>query len=589
MLFGNYCQKFFYLLLFVGIVLYSEPLHAQDGSKISAEQFKKEKELIEANQKKLKNEKDIILRGKSILEDKYKIYPDEKPCFNIDQIKLIGKDCEQFQSYLDATIKKLDFKNQCIGKKSINSIAAVLNNEIINAGYITTKVIIPSQNLKSGKLELKINTGRIDQILFKSDDRFLPRAKLKKFGAFPFVEGRILNLRDTEQGLENLSKDATSKVDIQIAPSERVNFSDIVIDYKSDKIPIKFQLTADDTGSEATGKCQGGASLYLYNLLSINDMLYGGISKNLSKGTKVYVKTPEEKIDKEDGRVNNFYFGYSFPFGPLLFDYYQNKYQYNQAVAGAYQVYKYSGESYNRSLKASYMVFRDQDSKFSTYIKAWERSSKNFIEDAEVENQRRKTAGYELGLSYKKTYRRASLSLESSLKRGTGARGALRAPEEEFGEGTSRMKIYTLDASYSLPLFKDLPLYYNGSLHVQINGTKLTSQDKISIGGRHSVRGFDGSSSLSSEKGLYVRNTFTYNCDFCKNQIYLGLDAGHVFGKDTKDLAGKTLVGVALGVKGTLDFIGTLSYDLFAGTPLYKPKKFDTKKIALGFSLNYDF
>lgn len=568
--------------------LYSISLSNTAEKNIQKQQLQKEKELIQSVQDSLKNKKQIALQKDSILEEKYKIYSNEKPCFKIRQIQLIGEKSQIFQTYINTTIRKIKFQKQCIGTKSIKSIIAMLNNEIINAGYITTKVTALPQNLHSGVLNLTIIPGLIDKILVKTTNTLMFRTKTKKLSAFPFLEGEILNLRDIEQGLENLSRDTTAKVDIQIAPSAIDNASNVLINYSNSLMPVELKATIDDTGSTSTGKYQGGISLHLYNPLAINDLLYVGTSRNLSKSKTAYMKTSQGQVDKKNGGTNNFYIGYSFPIGSFLFDYFENRYKYDQAVVGAYQIYKYSGSSINRSIKLSYIFYRNQKSKYISYIKGWEKSSKNFIEDAEVDNQRRKTVGYELGITYETTYKNSSIRLEAALRQGTGARGSLPAPEEQFGEGTSRMRIYTLDLSYSTPLFENFPIHYNGSLHTQFNDTPLTSQDRISIAGRNTVRGFDGSLSLSAEKGIYIRNTFTYRY-YAQNQMYLGLDIGHLYGKSAKDLIGQTLVGAALGIKGNIKFIGTLSYNFFVGTPLIKPKQFQTKKTTLGFSLNYSF
>lgn len=585
-------NKIIGLLFFITVCipqLYSASLAKVDEEEnIKKQQFQREKEIIESIQSSIKNKKDIALQKHSALGDKYKIYLNEKPCFQINQVELIGKKSVKFQTYLNSALDKINFQKQCIGTKSIKSIIAMVNNEIINAGYITTLVTASSQNLHTGILNLTIIPGKIDKVLFKTTDSIMTRTKIKKFSAFPFLEGKILNLRDIEQGLENISRDATAHVDIQIVPSTTDNASNILIKYSNSLIPIRFQATVDDTGNASTGKYQGGMSLYLYNPLGINDLLYGGISRNLSKSKTVYAKNPEGKIDKKNGRTNNFYFGYSFSIGPFLFDYFENSYEYDQAVVGAYQIYKYSGNSANRNIKISYMFYRNQKSKYSTYIKGWERFSKNFIEDVEVDNQRRKTVGYELGVVNETTYKASTIRLEAALRQGTGARGALLAPEEQFGEGTSRMRIYTLDLLYSTIFFEKFPIQYEAALHVQLNGTPLTSQDRVSIGGRSTVRGFDGSLSLSAEKGAYLRNTLSYRY-YAQNRVYLGIDVGHLYGSSTKDLIGQTLVGSVVGLKGTLKFIGDLSYNFFVGTPLYKPKQFQAKKITLGFNLSYDF
>jgi len=52
-------------------------------------------------------------------------------------------------------------------------------------------------------------------------------------------------------------------------------------------------------------------------------------------------------------------------------------------------------------------------------------------------------------------------------------------------------------------------------------------------------------------------------------------------------LVGRTLIGAAIGARGQFSVGGNLSYDIFAGIPVYKPDNFVTKDITLGFSLSY--
>ena len=68
------------------------------------------------------------------------------------------------------------------------------------------------------------------------------------------------------------------------------------------------------------------------------------------------------------------------------------------------------------------------------------------------------------------------------------------------------MKIWLLDLGYKHKLVSNLT--YDMILHVQYNKTPLTLQDRFSIGGLYSVRGFDGQMSLVGQKGLYNCSIF---------------------------------------------------------------------------------
>lgn len=55
------------------------------------------------------------------------------------------------------------------------------------------------------------------------------------------------------------------------------------------------------------------------------------------------------------------------------------------------------------------------------------------------------------------------------------------------------------------------------------------------------------------------------------------LDFGHVCELNTAALAGTQLAGTVIGVRGGAPTrIGALAYDLFAGTPIYKPADLPT-------------
>ena len=109
-------------------------------------------------------------------------------------------------------------------------------------------------------------------------------------------------------------------------------------------------------------------------------------------------------------------------------------------------------------------------------------------------------------------------------------------------------------------------------------------QDRFSIAGRYTVRGFDGEQSLSAERGWLSRNTITFPIER-QQQLYLGADVGHVSGSSAKFLLGQTLVGGVVGFRGQWK---GLFYDVFAGKSFSKPDGFEDGR-HLGFNLTYQY
>ena len=162
------------------------------------------------------------------------------------------------------------------------------------------------------------------------------------------------------------------------------------------------------------------------------------------------------------------------PFGYWLLGVTSSEYDYHQTISGANQDYSYSGESKNDEISLTRMLYRDAVRKTTASIGGWSRRSKNWIDDTEIEIQRRRMAGWSFGLTHTEYIGASTLYLSSGYRRGTGARNAMAAPEEPFDEGTSRSKIITAEAQLSVPFaLGDQRLRYSNTWRAQWNRTPL--------------------------------------------------------------------------------------------------------------------
>lgn len=508
------------------------------------------------------------------------VYPDrESPCFNISKVTLTGESAAEFQFALSAITHGEDpVIGRCLGAHSINVAMSRVQNAIIAKGFVTTRVLAAPQDLNSGLLELTVIPGKVRNVRFAEG----VTARATKWNAVPIKRGDILNLRDIEQGLENLKRAPTVEVDIQIEPSEGPDAlpaeSDVVIQYQQ-RFPFRLTFSADDAGFDSTGKYQAGVTLSGDNLLMLNDLFYVNYNHDLGGG--------ESGKRGSDGHTVH----YSLPFGYWLFGFTTSTYDYHQVVAGINQSYTYSGRSQNSDIKASRLIYRNAINKTFLSLRGFFKKSSNFIDDTEIEVQRRRTAGWELGLTQTWYLGQSLLDYNLAYKRGTGAMNALKAPEEIFDEGTSRMETLTADLGFNVPLSIKAPwgeqaLRYSTQIRGQYNFTPLTPQDRFSIGNRYTVRGFDGQLSLSADKGWFLRNELSALIGNTGQAVYWGLDYGEVGGQSSDLLLGRQLAGTVLGLRG--GYSG-FSYDVFLGKALKKPRGFETASTAAGFNLNWTF
>lgn len=458
---------------------------------------------------------------------------------------------------------------QCLGAKGIELLIQRAQESLVQRGYVTTRVLASPQNLSRGTLVLAVLPGMVDAVRFKEADV----AVVRLFNSVPLQQGDLLNLRDMEQALENLQRVPTAQAQITVAPasgSGTLAHNDVVIDYHQAR-PWRAALTLDDSGSKGTGKFQGSATLSLDNPLHLSDLLYLTRSHDLGGG------------DPGPRGTRGYTVHYSLPINYWMVSAAHSAGSYFQQVPGKYLSHTYSGTSESAEIKLARLVYRDLVRKTRIGLTAWHRGSNNFINDTEVRVQRRSVGGWELGLNHTDAWGQSQWEAGLAWKRGTGDFDAIAAPEEAFNEGTSRLGLVTADMAITAPLGGAVARgAYHVALHVQDNTTRLTPQDRIAIGGRYSVRGFDGESSLAGDRGWTLRNEWSVYLGNSGQEGFLAVDVGEVGGPSTEALPGKTLSGGVVGLRGTYK---KWAYALFVGAPLHQPAGFKTDETTAGFTL----
>ena len=512
-----------------------------------------------------------------------------QPCFPIRRVELTGEGAAQFQFALRTALKQSRFtEGQCLNAEDINRIMTLAQNTLIGRGYTTSRILAAPQDLSGGTLQLSLMLGRLRSVRVDTADHEQTHARrIAAFqNEFPTRADRVLNLRDLEQGLENLKRVPTAEADLQIVPVEgEPDQSDVVVQWRQRTLPYRFTFGLDNSGSEATGKYQGNVTFSADNPLGLSDLFYVNYGRSIGN-------VPDEKSVSgalKQGGSRNYAVHYSVPFGKWTWTFNHGGYRYHQAVAGLNEAYDYNGKSRHYDFGFDRLLYRDAKRKLHFGMKWWIRTTQSYIDDAEIRIQRRKTAGWSAELSHKAYIGNSTADFRLGYKRGTGMNGALRAPEEAFDEGTSRMKIWTASADVNIPFhIGQQPMVYDTTLHLQWNKTPLTPQDRLAIGGRYTVRGFDGEMSLSAERGWYWRNDLGWAFKQ-GHQLYIGMDVGHVSGPSAQWLLGQTLAGAAVGVRGQVKAGGSLHYDLFTSRALRKPDYFPTRKWVTGFQVSYSF
>lgn len=550
-----------YLLVFCGEAFGGQPPTIAD-QQIQRQQEQERQRLQEAEDAR----PDVRLQPEAPPSSKLEYPEDEKPCFLIKEIRLEGDRSEKFQWALKPV---KDAIGRCLGGKGVNIVMSRVQNAILQRGFTTTRVVAAPQNLKSGILILKVIPGLVTDVYLSKDSGVYQYL----YPMMPVRKAKILNIRNVEQGLENLRRIPTVVTDIKLVPGDKEGESKMEVVRKQGR-PVRVTLSADDSGSRFTGKNQGTATLHLDNMLGLSDMFYASVSTNLEHRHKPFGS-------------NNYSLYYSVPWTFWQLTFYHSDYDYHQKVVGYATDYKYSGESQNTNLELSRVLFRTSKSKTSASVAGWMSQSRNYIDDTELEIQRRRMAGWEIGVSHRQFIGPSILDVDVKYKRGTGLFKAIRAPEERVDNGTSRPQILTLNARFNLPFrIKNQQFRFSTSWRQQWAFTKLLQRDRLSIGSRYTVRGYDGEYTLSGDSGFVSRTELGYTIPKIRQEVYAGFDIGRAWGPHSENLLGQTLSGAVLGLRGGYK---RFSYDCYVSRPVNKPYRYPGNRWVGGFSANIQF
>lgn len=501
------------------------------------------------------------------------IFPDENPCFMIEQVSVTGR--ETLPHWVPVQRLADQAVGHCLGIEGINRLVTEIQNRLIRHGWITSRVLVPEQDLSTGTLRLVVLPGKVQDVIFTDDSS--QYATL--YTAMPAHSGNLLDLRDIEQGLENLQRLPTVHASMEMLPGETPGETRIAVKRQQSR-DWHVGAWIDNTGSKSTGKNQAGVMFALDNPTSLSDLFYLTATHDLSfSGGK---------------ETTNYSAHYSVPLGYWQFATTASDYEYTQTIAGANNDIRYRGKSKNLNLQLSHVLYRDATAKTTAIYDVNLRETRNFVGDTEIGNQKRRTTAWKLGLNHRQYVGQCTINLGASYQHGTRWFGAMPAFEEfrskdsqDYATALAMVMQFTASASVSFTL-ADQSLRFDTEYSRQMSHRPLTPQDQFSIGNRWTVRGFDGERTLSADEGWTLRNTLSWALPVPAQELYVGADYGKIRGRQADMNSGTHLAGGVAGLRGAIN-PASLSYDLSVGTPFSKPDGFRTDPATFAFSVSWNY
>ncbi|MDR2572813.1 MAG: ShlB/FhaC/HecB family hemolysin secretion/activation protein [Desulfovibrio sp.] len=488
---------------------------------------------------------------------------DDGPCVSVKSVHIEGATLLSRRELEKITAPR---ENSCLTISGINALLQEITNAYMSAGYIASRALLEPQDLSSGVLRIRVVEGRIESIEPDAESTMNVRQFMT---IFPFMKGSALNLRDIEQGLDQLNRLPSNRATMRIEPGARPGASKVLISNIQERTWRPF-IGYDNLGQDSTGRTQYTLGLEKDNFFGVNDQLS-------IQYTGAMPQSYGPNNDEVEGFSESLTGLFSIPFGYWLLSGSASTFSYSTQLLGINQSYTSKGTTVATHLALDRVLYRDAAGKLSFGVFHQYRDVNNYIEDERLvaSSYRLSSAGLTLAFTRRMLGGVFSLSLEQAWGIPSCSQGILfdsrsDAPKTNFSKSSGNLYWY-----YPFELFSH-NFSWTLSARGQIADVTLYNSERMYLGGFYSVRGFE-SGVLGGDQGGYVRNELAWNLpqkwlSLDKNsvnnaQIFAAYDVGGII-RDNKDAYERGHVsGMALGIRAG----GALSFELAWAHPLETP------------------
>ncbi|MCW2487142.1 ShlB/FhaC/HecB family hemolysin secretion/activation protein [Candidatus Symbiopectobacterium sp. NZEC127] len=532
----------------ISLLLLFLSMHAYGTTPSASETFPTDRTEVEQQQKALLEQAEQqreSLRQQQSPSAPPEVQPeqDEGVCRNVRHIAIEGS------TVLSLPTQKTivaPWQHRCLTVSHMRQLVRAISQRYLERGYVTSQAWLPEQDVSTGVLRIAITEGRIESITQQGKT---PHSLAM---VFPGNQGRLLNLRDLEQGLEQLNRLTSQPVTIDIQPGHQSGYSRILIVSKRKAFPASVSFSADNSGQKKTGVAQMSSSATLDNPFQLAERW------NLS--------ATHNATFQRDRRNRSLSGGVTLPYGYWLFSYQHHWNDFHQPIPGSR--WRYQGMSQSQRFGINRTLFRDGNQKLAFDVALTRRRTENRLADRVLTNSSTTVNSVALSPHYSRRIGKGFATLNPTVSWGLRGLGATKDRPHAPDAPRSQFLKYSISASYLFPLAPSL--YYLTSAYAQTSQHNLHTNEQIAVGGHYSVRGFK-EQSLSGIQGAYWRNEINWQPGIFSAlgdiTLIAALDGGWVK-KQRGRTEGGSIVGAALGL--TLN-ARHFAHSITLGKPLIHP------------------
>jgi len=359
--------------------------------------------------------------------------------------------------------------------ETIQLALEALEKAYLKAGYGSVKIEVPEQDLQEGVVRLLVVEAKLDRVVVEGA-KFFDEANILR--ALPALrKGEVVNVNQLQRNLDLSNESFAKHTGVTFRQSEATAQTDAVVRV-ADEDPLRFLMSLDNTGNQATGRYRLGFSLLHANLFNLDHALSAQLLTSPTRFNKVAILGLGYRIPIYSlGDSLDFTLGYS------------------NVDSGQIALFTVSGSGlilgarYNHALapagewehKLVYAV--DQRSYGNSVVPT--AGGANVVPDLRVRP---------LSLTYSGSQRSAQRDMAASLtlshNLGCGSKGNTAAFNQPGGRVGADAAFTTLKASANITERLSPDWSLRGALSAQFTNDLLISAEQFGVGGADSVRGF---------------------------------------------------------------------------------------------------
>ena len=470
---------------------------------------------------------------------------DDSVSFFVDTVTLEGA---ELLDVFDMYHLTKPYEDKEVSLEDINTLVRDVTQHYIERGYVTTRVYIVPQSLKSGQLKLRILEGVLEDIVFEG-------TASETFFAFPFMKRRPFKITDIDQGLEQLNRLNYHNAVLKIVPSTQNVGSGIAVIEDRKGHPGSASLRYDTYSNQEMDTAPASLDVVRENVLSVNDQ---------------WRLSYYQRLKSREQFNNSFSVDVSIPFGYFTSEVSYSKYDYSTLIQGLNSSYLSSGSTETGKVFLDMVMFRHKTGKTRIGMGVQTKDSVTYLEDVKSDVKSQKLVIFQSRFQHDFRVPLGNFSGTVTYHQGTKRLGAKLDGDISVSAEHAQYKKVVLDGYWSKSFVEPVGVVsFKSSLKAQYANQVLYSSERLSIGGYSSVRGV--TQTFQGDNGFYLRNEMSIPEIMFYPQyatIFFAADVGAAWKQGGQFVHGSDWRGVMSGAAVGLRWAkGSFSSELTYGWP----------------------